>query len=287
MDLRSLVSRRDPQSLTTVHYSGVFGSSFVAEGRISARRWTIKDLGGLNPELTQGTPVYDQTTGNSYWAPGFCGTCDNDRNNSNLFLKGSYFKSSTAGSHNLVFGYDTFNDKEKSDNRQSATDYWLYATGANISGTDIYPVVEPFSTLIVHWPLEVSSSGTNFRTHSFFANDTWALNDRLTLNLGLRFDGNRGKNSSGELVADDSLLSPRLGLVFDVTGDGKTTINASWGRYVAALANSVANASSPGGTPSILVYLYTGPELQPRSVGAPEYPPIRSSPSRSRISTPM
>ncbi len=132
MDLRSLVSRRDPQSLTTVHYSGVFGSSFVAEGRISARRWAIKDLGGLNPELTQGTPVYDQTTGNSYWAPGFCGTCDNDRNNSNLFLKGSYFKSSTAGSHNLVFGYDTFNDKEKSDNRQSATDYWLYATGANI-----------------------------------------------------------------------------------------------------------------------------------------------------------
>ncbi len=123
----------------------------------------------------------------------------------------------------------------------------------------------------MHWPLEVSSSGTNFRTHSLFANDTWAVNDRLTLNLGLRFDGNHGKNSSGELVADDSLLSPRLGLVFDPKGDGKTTINASWGRYVAAIANSVANASSPGGTPSILVYLYTGPDFN-LDPSAPQVP---------------
>jgi hypothetical protein len=84
------------------------------------------------------------------------------------------------------------------------------------------------------------------------------VNRNLTLNLGVRFDTNRAKNSSNQLVADGSLVSPRLGLVFDPIGDGRTTINASYSRYVAALANNVANASSAGGTPSILVYLYTG-----------------------------
>jgi outer membrane receptor protein involved in Fe transport len=270
MDLRSLVSRRDPMSLSTVNYTGSIGSTFVFEGQYSGRRWTIKDLGGTNPELTQGTPVFDQSTGNSYWAPGFCGTCDAVRNNDNVFLKGSYFRSTGVGAHNVIFGYDTFNDREQSDNRQSSTDYWLYATGANIVGTDIYPVVAP-GTFIVHWPLAVSSSGTNFRTHALFANDTWAVNRRLTLNLGLRFDANHGKNSVGELVADDSLVSPRLGLVFDPVGDGRTTFNASYGRYVAALANSIANGSSPGGTPSILVYFYTGPEFN-TDPSAPQVP---------------
>jgi outer membrane receptor for ferrienterochelin and colicin len=258
MDLRSLISRRDPMSLTTVNYTGTVGSSLAFEAQYSGRRWTIKDAGGLNPDRIQGTPIFDQSTGFSYWAPGFCGLCDDVRNNDNVFLKASYFKSTRGGSHNVVFGYDTFNDRQKSDNRQSSTDYWLYGSGANVIDGVIYPVIDE-GTFIVHWPVEVSSSGTNFRTHALFVNDSWAATRRLTFNLGLRWDANRGKNSSKQKVADGSLISPRLGLVFDPIGDGKMTINASYGRYVAALANTIANSSSNAGIPAILVYQYLGP----------------------------
>jgi outer membrane receptor protein involved in Fe transport len=270
MDLRSLISRRDPMSLTTINYTGTIGASTVVEAQYSARRWTIKDAGGLNPDRVQGTPVFDQNSGNSYWAPGFCGQCDDVRNNDNIFLKASYFKSTGRGSHNVVFGYDTFNDKQKGDNRQSATDYWMYGTSANIVGTDIYPVLDDGS-FIVHWPLEVSSQGTNFRTHALFVNDTWTTTRNLTVNLGLRWDANRGRNSSDQLVADGSLLSPRLGVTYDLFGDGQTTVNASYARYAAALSNNVANSSSSAGTPSILVYQYTGPafNLDPE---APQVP---------------
>jgi outer membrane receptor protein involved in Fe transport len=270
MDLRSLISRRDPMSLTTVNYAGTVGSSLALEAQYSGRRWTIKDAGGLNTDRVQGTPVFDQSTGNAYWAPGFCGTCDDVRNNDNVFLKASYFRSTGAGAHNVIFGYDTFNDRQKGDNRQSATDYWMFGTAANVVGTDIYPVLDDF-TFIVHWPLEVSSQGTNFRTHAFFVNDTWAASRNWTFNLGVRFDANRGKNSSGQLVADGSLVSPRLGVVFDPSGDGRTTINASYGRYVAALSNNIANSSSSAGTPSILVYPYLGPTFN-TDANAPQVP---------------
>ena len=270
MDLRSLISRRDPQSLTTINYTGAAGRSVSFEAQYSGRRWTIKDAGGLNPDRIQGTPIFDQSRGFSYWAPGFCGLCDDVRDNDNIFVKASYFKSTRRGSHNVVFGYDTFNDRQKGDNRQSSTDYWLFGSGANIIDGVIYPVIDE-GTFIVHWPLEASSQGTNFRTHALFVNDNWAAGRNLTLNLGLRWDANRGKNSLNQLVAEGSLVSPRLGLVYDPIGDGKTTINASYGRYVAALANSIANSSSSAGTPAILVYQYLGPTFN-TDPSAPQVP---------------
>ncbi len=172
------------------------GASLAFEAQYSGRRWTIKDAGGLNPDRMQGTPIFDQSTGILVLGAGFCGICDDVRNNDNIFLKGSYFKSTGAGSHNVIFGYDTFNDKQKGDNRQSATDYWMYGTSANIVGDVIYPVIDE-GTFVVHWPLEVSSQGTNFRTHAFFVNDTWAANRNLTFNLGLRWDAQPRKELIG------------------------------------------------------------------------------------------
>ena len=53
-----------------------------------------------------------------------------------------------------------------------------------------------------------------------FVNDTWRISDRLTANLGLRFDKNDGADQSGNVVAKDSAWSPRLGIIWDPTGEG-------------------------------------------------------------------
>jgi hypothetical protein len=82
-----------------------------------------------------------------------------------------------------------------------------------------------------------------------------------TFSLGVRYDRNNGKDASGTLVAKDSLFSPRLGVVFDPTGTGRTTVNASFSRYVAAIANSIAGETSPAGTPAIFAYFYEGPDI--------------------------
>ena len=83
---------------------------------------------------------------------------------------------------------------------------------------------------------------------SSFLDDSWSVSDRLTLNLGIRFDHTRGgypelrtldenANPIGEAFpADMDILkwdtwSPRLGLVYQLTGDRKTVLKASYGRY--------------------------------------------------------
>jgi hypothetical protein len=79
-----------------------------------------------------------------------------------------------------------------------------------------------------------------------FFQDTWTVANRLTLNLGVRFDHNVGtipaeSTTGGQFVGPESfpestpirqnLPSWRTGLVWDVVGNGSTALKASWSRY--------------------------------------------------------
>ena len=124
------------------------------------------------------------------------------------------------------------------------------------------------STYIINYPISLSSQGTDFRTHSLFLNDSWSANSHFTLNLGVRWDKNDGVDAAGNAVANDSAFSPRLGVVWDPSGNGRWSLHGSYGRYVAALSNSIADSASPAGTPSILAWFYQGPNIN-TGTGAP------------------
>jgi outer membrane receptor protein involved in Fe transport len=263
MDLASLYTRTLPQSLWAVHYTGTLGSNLFVEGQFSTRSLMFEGAGGRFTDLIRGTMVGDDQTGARWWAPTFCGVCPpEERANNDVLLKGNYFWSTARGAHNLVFGYDTFNDKLRGDNHQSGSDFHLWTTSSFIRDGVVYPVLRPDdSSYFIWWPIREESRGTNFRTHSLFFNDSWAYNRHFSFNLGLRWDKNHGKDAIGQLVASGSAVSPRLGLVWDPTGAGRWSVNASYGRYVAGLNNSIADSSSPAGTPATLAYFYEGPPI--------------------------
>jgi hypothetical protein len=264
LDLRSLHTRQVPQDRLSVHYSGALRSNLFIEAQYAARQFAFENSGATTTDLIEGTVLRDQLTGAFWWSPNFCGVCGpEERDNENLFLKGNYFASTSRGSHNVSFGYDMFNDKRRGDNHQSGSDYHVWASDTIIDNGNVYPVIDgsDFSTYIIWWPISQASQGTNFRTHSLFVNDTWNAGRHFTFNLGMRWDKNDGKDAVGSLVASDSAFSPRLGVVFDPQGNGRWSVHASYGKYVAAIANSIADSASPGGTPSIIAYFYQGPGI--------------------------
>jgi outer membrane receptor protein involved in Fe transport len=76
------------------------------------------------------------------------------------------------------------------------------------------------------------------RILSAYAQDDWRRNDRLTLNLGLRYDiefGALGNDITGlvqQPFPNQKLnLQPRLGFVYDLTGDQKTLLRGGTGLY--------------------------------------------------------
>jgi outer membrane receptor protein involved in Fe transport len=81
-----------------------------------------------------------------------------------------------------------------------------------------------------------------------FFDDSWKVSNRLTINLGLRYDNYRGNVPSfdvwegwhrvpGKKTPEKkdlivwNLISPRIGIAFQLTSDQKTLLKAHYGRY--------------------------------------------------------
>jgi hypothetical protein len=267
MDIRSLYVQDQPQDLLSLNYNGVLGTKLFLEGQYSQRHFSANIGGSGATDLINGTLLVDSSRGGTafrYWAQTFCVCNVDNRDNSEVLAKATYFLSTNRrGAHTVVFGYDRYNDQRQADNHQSGSDYRILGTSTVVRGETIYPVFLSNNSTVIQWdPITLASQGSNIRTHAVFVNDSWRVNDGVSINLGLRWDKNQGADAIGNLISNSSKLSHRIGVVWDPAKDGKWTINASTGRYVSGINSAIAE-TSPAGSPASYTWFYQGPAINP------------------------
>jgi outer membrane receptor protein involved in Fe transport len=265
-DLASVYDRQLPQDLLAINYNGVLTDSLFLDAQYSSRKFTFQNSGGRFTDNVKGTVIQDVARGTRYNAPVFCAVCgDETRDNDNFLIKGTYFLSTKGlGSHNLVLGYDDFGGQRMSNNYQSGSNFFLYNyVPSIIQGQNIYPVISAAaSSELAWWPVLQLSQGSDLRTRSLFINDTWRFNNNLSFNVGLRYDKNDATDSAGNVTSDDSAFSPRLAATWDVTGNGKLRVTASYAKYVAALQETQAGSgANMAGAPASFWWYYDGPGI--------------------------
>ncbi len=102
---------------------------------------------------------------------------------------------------------------------------------------------------------------TGMRNFAFYINDSWKMNSKLTVNLGFRMDRSKPyypqQEKTGEGPFQARLVVPRRDLkplngpvprvsaTYDVFGNGKTALKASFGRYVYPEVIDVAQDINP------------------------------------------
>ena len=156
-----------------------------------------------------------------------------ERDNQDIFVKGSYFLSTSgSGSHNMVVRLRQLQRHPLAPTTTSPA-----ATTASSAPTPIVPghrhrsgssCSDGTTQHPVEPDLRRDRRASNFRTHSVFFNDSWRVNDRLTANLGLRCDKNDGDEQARRAGRRrTSAFSPRLGVVWDPTGDGEWSVTGS------------------------------------------------------------
>ncbi len=269
MDLDSLYSNGTTDTLTAFNYTGVLSSKLFVETQYSRKTMATVDTGAQFTDLVKGTLMFDRSRGSARFnSPTFCAVCGSGwlekRDNWDWFAKVGYFLSTDkTGSHSIVVGFDNFKESRKVDNYQSGSGFRVYATKAYIADTPdrtIYPVMDG-SSYVQYTPLVAPSIGSDIRTYSLFANDQWRFNDRLSFNVGFRYDQNRSKDQGGVPVLRDWQWSPRLGLSWDLGGDGKWIVNSGFARYVMGVNGAVVDSGSAGGRTASYSWTYRGPAL--------------------------
>lgn len=270
VDEAGLTSGANPEKGVSVTYTGVLSDNFFLEGLYSKRDLTIEGGGGVNTELG-GSPIWDlleSVTFNDAWFD--AAGPPKQRDNENYYVKASWFVSG-AGTHDLVFGADYFDDQNTENNRQMASGYAFAPYVEQNYDTPGAPltVIEPYGGYIIWGDVLQESVGSHVETTSFYANDTWRINDKLTLNLGVRYDKNDATDQAGAKTVNDSRISPRLSASYDIKGDGSIVLTAGLNRYATALTQNESTAGSAAGDPVYNWYMYAGPEI---IAGTPEYP---------------
>jgi outer membrane receptor protein involved in Fe transport len=272
MDQASLYNDRTVESLVASNYQTVLSNNLFIVAQYSARKMELIGQGSSYMDLVQGTPIWDRSRGQArFSAPSYCAVCPNyanDMNNWDAYAKINYFLSTRRlGSHSLVAGFDAFKDMRKNNQNSAASNYRVQSTGAVINGLDIYPIFKPSTTYVEWLPVFQDTKGSDLRTYSTFLNDVWRLNNRLTLNLGLRYDRNNIRDQGASPVANAALFSPRLGATFDLKGNGKWLVNIAAGRYVGTFITQVADAASAAGRQASYSFLYQGPSVNDGATG--------------------
>ena len=267
LDELSLVPDRSlPNKLLAINYNGVFGTHVVAEAQYSNKKFAFEGSGGRYKDLLQGTRIIASNLSSaSYNAPTFCGVCTpEERNNDSYSAKVTYFwNSEKLGTHSVVGGGERFGETRIVNNYQSASDFAVTAFAYQV-GTSVFPRFDANTT--INWtPIFKLSEGTDLVTWSGFVNDKWELNKHFTFNVGLRWDKSDAHDADGKPISSDAMWSPRLGVAYDLHGDGTHRFTASYGRYDAKIVDgsNVFSTAQLAGNPGSFVWAYKGPIINP------------------------
>ena len=152
----------------------------------------------------------------------------------------TYFNDRWAGSHNIKVGGELLHE--------TFTDTRGQGVDGNVPG-DVLHILNNGNPSEVYLFQTPSTSENGLWTYSGYVQDTWGVNDHLTLNLGLRMDRYRTfqPEQSGPPVgrfnpvqvnfpANDNLITwnlwaPRIGATYDIFASGKTVLKFNIGRY--------------------------------------------------------
>ena len=261
LDTASLFSREAPYSLLAVHGSGVATGRVFLEAQYSRRRSSLRTSSAIHSDPYLGTPIDDNMRGftAAFHAPLGVGAEPERYDNESFSMRGVFFlPTSAAGTHEIHSGYERFLESAERNRHISGSDFWIRGTSGIMRGTEIFPVFSPAQTRIEWQPVLHSSVGSELVTDSVFLEDRLQLGRQWDFNLGVRYDRNRDRDSSGRLVVDSGEWSPRLSFRFDPKGDGRWEVHGGYARYVDKLHDNVVNAASPAEN-ATLVWRYQGP----------------------------
>ena len=218
----------------TIHYDGILSPNWLVEASFARALNRITEIPSVNEwNVTDTTVVPNVISGG-------IGLFEQGNRSENFQYQAK--ATNILGNHQVKYGvgvesvdYDQVNNRTGptfmlSDGRQTAT------------GASIQILADPtFGRIyrVTRANLNTERPTKQLYT-SFFVQDTWRVNDKLTVLPGLRYEQ---QNLEGTLVDSfklDNNFAPRIGVTWDPTGGGRWKIFGNYGLFYYRVPNDLA-----------------------------------------------
>ena len=223
------------------------------------RDFGLYDGAWTPPRQDTSSGIWSDTGGNN-------GYQDQKRYKPQFYTTLSYFKDGWKGSHDFRTGFDWKRDRRSLFNDQPFDIWYRDSTVNNIP--NVLTQVDLYNSSVTGINDVVYTAG--------WINDTWKINSRLTLNLGVRIENYQDewpdqtmtpngipalagwtdprylslvtpKDVQATTVANTTTLAPKVGFALDLTGDNRTVLKGFIGQSRWNSADTLADQENPVG----------------------------------------
>ena len=217
----------------TVRYEGAIRPTWLLEGSFARAQNSIVETPSVNlPSITDNTVTPQVRSGGiGFFEVGNTGV------NWQYQAKGT----NVIRRHSIRYGIEYENiDYTNTINRTGPTftlpDGTQTATGAEV---EIDP--DPDFGRIFRVDRANTSNVRDTHQHyvNVFAQDTWKLGNRLTINPGIRYERQALTGTLADLTLGNN-WAPRIGATFDPTGRGTMKVYGNWGLFYSKVPNDLA-----------------------------------------------
>jgi outer membrane receptor protein involved in Fe transport len=248
--------RFEPNRLFQATWNAPITSRLLLEAGAAATisQWNMYYNPGVTNDVVS---IFDVGIGQGYGAPATYLGHPNSRDRFTQRASLSY----VTGSHNFKTGFQ---------NEQLRTDTY-YHTNGDVN----YLFFNGTPLQITQWATPYVISAYGKWDLGVYAQDQWQVSNKITLNLGLRWDhfnsyvpaqrAGFAEDTDGYFAGASTVnpwlgqrtfepvddvpnwkdFNPRLGISYDLFGNGRTALKATLGRYTAKLGTEIAETANP------------------------------------------
>lgn len=210
-----------------LRYEGTFASSWV----VSAQAARHGENNSVGPATAAGNAIQYRDASNDFFQTGGFGLIQ-DKNFDRKHFGGSAMR--LLGGHEIKAGVEYETEKAKVTKEMSGGQQVdVFANSVNPS----MPIYRHFywttpDATVANAPVSALIASPEHKITTAYLQDRWTVNDRINVNIGVRWDRQQIVDAAGVTQIDMKKdFAPRLGFTWDPTADHRSKVFGSYGQY--------------------------------------------------------